>query len=134
MNDLLQHFEGTVESTDERYVESKNIAYMTTLITQGQGKGVVIETGDRTLMGSISKLTTETVQRKTSLQKEITRFVVFIVIIAVSTVVVLLIVWGTWLQKHYPTFIDLPTMVNINYFIIFLFAKFNSSYECRWLT
>jgi len=34
--------EGTVECTDERYVESKNIAYMTTLITNGQGKGIVI--------------------------------------------------------------------------------------------
>jgi hypothetical protein len=29
--------EGTVDCTDDRYVESKNIAYMTTLITQGQG-------------------------------------------------------------------------------------------------
>ena len=34
--------EGTVECTDEKYVESKNIAYMTTLVTQGKGKGLVV--------------------------------------------------------------------------------------------
>ncbi len=102
-----------MECTDERYVESKNIAYMTTLITQGQGKGIVIQIGDKTLMGSISKLTSETTQRKTSLQKEINRFVIFVVTVAVTTCVALLIVWGTWLKVQYPNFIDTPTMVNI---------------------
>ena len=84
---------------------------MTTLITQGQGKGIVIQVGDKTLMGSISKLTSETTQRQTSLQREINRFVIFIVTLAVSTCVVLLIVWGVWLKVQYPNFIDTSTMV-----------------------
>ncbi len=67
--------EGTVECTDERYVESKNIAYMTTLITNGQGRGIVIETGDQTMMGSIASLTSQTSDKKSTLQKELQRFV-----------------------------------------------------------
>ena len=42
--------EGTIECTDNRYVESKNIAYMTTLITNGKGKGIVVATGDKTMI------------------------------------------------------------------------------------
>ncbi len=72
-----------------------------------------MEVGENTMMGSISKLTSETEQRQTSLQKEINRFVIFIVILAVSTVAVLLIVWGTWLRKQYPNYISVAAMVII---------------------
>lgn len=103
--------ESSVHHTDESYLESKNIAFMTTLITNGQGKGVVVAVGEQTMIGKITKLTTETKNQQTSLQKEITRFVIFIVAIAVSTVVVLLIVWASWLRIHYPNYIDTPTMM-----------------------
>ena len=88
--------ESSVNCTDKIYTESKNIAFMTTLITNGQGKGVVVEVGDKTMIGKIAKLTTETKNRETSLQKEIKRFVIFVVAIAISTVIVLLIVWASW--------------------------------------
>jgi sodium/potassium-transporting ATPase subunit alpha len=106
--------EGTIECTDDRYVESKNIAFMTTLITNGQGKGVVVAVGDQTVMGRIAGLTSQTNEKQTSLQREITRFVIFIGVLAVSTVVILLIVWAAWLRIHYPNYIDVPSMmVNI---------------------
>ena len=104
--------EGTVECTDERYIESKNISFMATLITNGQGKGIVVKTGEHTVMGKIAKLTSKTQLKKTSLQKEITRFVILIVAISVTNVVVLLIIWAAWLRIKYPTYIDTPTMVN----------------------
>ena len=88
--------ESSVNCTDKIYTESKNIAFMTSLITNGQGKGVVVEVGDKTMIGKIAKLTTETKNRETSLQKEIKRFVIFVVAIAISTVIVLLIVWASW--------------------------------------
>jgi sodium/potassium-transporting ATPase subunit alpha len=43
--------EGTVECTDERFIESKNIGFMTTLVTNGKGKGIVIATGQNTMIG-----------------------------------------------------------------------------------
>jgi len=45
--------ESSVTCTDKIYTESKNIAFMTTLITNGQGKGVVVEVGDKTMIGKI---------------------------------------------------------------------------------
>ena len=40
--------DGTVNATDDIYSESKNISYMTTLITNGNGKGIVTLTGANT--------------------------------------------------------------------------------------
>ena len=55
-----ESIEGTVECTDERYIESKNIAYMTTLITNGQGKGIgcqfLAEVHDNNLRGKGAKI------------------------------------------------------------------------------
>src|SRR6185312_8514710 len=34
--------DGAVECTDNSYNETKNIAFMTTLVTQGQGRGIVV--------------------------------------------------------------------------------------------
>jgi acetylornithine aminotransferase len=38
--------EGSVECTDDKYIESRNIAFMTTLITNGKGKGIVVTDAD----------------------------------------------------------------------------------------
>jgi sodium/potassium-transporting ATPase subunit alpha len=106
--------EATVEHTNESYSETKNIGFMTTLITNGNGKGVVVSTGDNTMIGIIAKLTNQGKAKQTSLQKEITRFVVMIVIMAVTTVTILLILWGAWLKVKYPTYIDTSAaMVNV---------------------
>jgi sodium/potassium-transporting ATPase subunit alpha len=103
--------DGCVECTDENYLESKNIAFMTTLITNGQGKGVVICTGQSTMIGKIASLTNHTNQKESSLQTEIRRFVIFISMLAITTVVILLIFWGAYIRKHYASYIDVPTMM-----------------------
>ena len=103
--------DGTVECTDERYIESKNIAYMTTLITNGLGRGIVVEVGDKTMMGNISDLTTNTVEKETNLQKELKRFILFIVIAAIIMALVVIVVWATWLRVKYPSYIDVPTLL-----------------------
>ena len=38
-----ESIDSNVDCTSEMYTESKNIAFMTTLITNGQGKGIVVE-------------------------------------------------------------------------------------------
>jgi len=106
-----EDIEGTVECTDERYVESKNIAYMTTLITNGQGRGIVIETGDRTLMGSIASLTNKSVEKKSTLQIELRRFVAIIAGAAIIMAVIVVIVWATWLRVQYPNYMDVPSLL-----------------------
>lgn len=103
--------EGVVECTDEILVESKNIGFMTSLITNGSGKGVVIGTGDDTMIGQIASLTNNTNEKQTSLQKEIVRFVYLISCLAVTNVIILVIVWTCYLRVNYPTYIDVPTML-----------------------
>jgi sodium/potassium-transporting ATPase subunit alpha len=103
--------EATIDCTDETFLESKNIGFMSTLITNGQGRGICIATGRNTMIGKIATLTSETGQKKTRLQKEIIRFVIFIAILAVITVVILIIIWGAYLYPNYPNFISAPAMI-----------------------
>lgn len=103
--------EGTVECTDDSYVESKNIGFMTTLITNGQGKGVVVCTGERTVMGTIASLTTNTGNKSTTLQKELKRFVMIIATVAIITAIIVIVLWATWLRVKYPGYIDVPSLL-----------------------
>ena len=103
--------EGTIECTDDKYVESKNIAYMTTLVTQGQGKGLVIATGDNTMMGKIAGLTSQTGSKKTSLQVEIHRFVTIICIGALLAAAVVFFSWYFWLHVSYPRYISFVEII-----------------------
>jgi sodium/potassium-transporting ATPase subunit alpha len=105
--------EGTVQSTHDQFVESQNIAFMTTLVTNGQGKSIVIATGDRTVMGKIAGLTNNTCEKETTLQKELKRFVFIIGTAATLTAIIVVLSWYFWLRVKYPNFIDVPNiMVN----------------------
>ena len=51
-----------------------NMAYASTLVTYGQGKGIVVGTGDRSEVGRISQLLAETEELQTPLTKKIAHF------------------------------------------------------------
>jgi sodium/potassium-transporting ATPase subunit alpha len=102
--------DGSVECTDESLLESRNIAFMTSLVTNGCGRGVVIATGKNTMIGKIATLAHSTSQKKTTLQKDILRFVYLISTMAILNVIILVIVWFTYLRVYYPTYINVPTM------------------------
>ncbi len=69
-----------------------NMAFMGTLLAGGRAEGIVVATGTRTQLGSIAKLVSETVDDKTPLQTQLTRFswvlgvLVVVVAVALSTV------------------------------------------------
>mmetsp|Transcript_17079 Transcript_17079/g.20561 ORF Transcript_17079/g.20561 Transcript_17079/m.20561 type:complete len:1160 (+) Transcript_17079:196-3675(+) len=56
-------------------MEAENLVFYTTMITTGSLRGVVIGTGDRTAMGQIAGLTTETVNDASPIAQEIEKFV-----------------------------------------------------------
>lgn len=97
----------SIDMTDDIYLESRNIGLMGTLITNGEGLGLVVATGDRTVMGKIAKLSSNTQQESSILQKEITKFVIIITGLAITTSAITLIIWATWLRVYYPSFINL---------------------------
>ncbi|GMH44219.1 hypothetical protein BSKO_12153 [Bryopsis sp. KO-2023] len=65
-------------------IEATNLMFYTTIVNSGAGKGVVIGTGDRTVMGQIAGLATETSAEATPINKEIRKFIMFISAVAIS--------------------------------------------------
>ncbi|GAB4342439.1 MAG: cation-transporting P-type ATPase [Desulfobulbaceae bacterium] len=70
--------------------ERKNMAYGSTLVTHGQGKGIVVATGPSTEVGRISRLIAETVELETPLTRKISSFsrLLMYVILALAGVTV----------------------------------------------
>ena len=69
----------------ENPLEARNLAFFSTNCVEGNGLGIVVATGDRTVMGVIAKLVTNIKTEKTPIAKEIDRFVKIITIISVVT-------------------------------------------------
>lgn len=63
-------------------LETANLAFFGTLCKEGSGKGVVVATGQNTVLGQIADLVTTDAKGKTPLRKELDRFIVMITVIA----------------------------------------------------
>ena len=82
----------TIECTNEKEpLETKNMAFFGTTCADGTGVGIVINTGDRTVIGAIAKLTNTAETEETTLAREVTRFIKIICAIAISLGVIFLI-------------------------------------------
>lgn len=72
------------EAGIENPLESKNLAFFSTLCTAGSGTGVVIQTGKRTFMGRIADLASTAEGVVLTLEHEIDKFIKIISIIAIT--------------------------------------------------
>eukprot|EP00741_Cyanophora_paradoxa_P006335 tig00000980_g6142.t1 len=72
------------DCTDPNIFETKNLAFFSTLAVEGTCKGVVVFTGDRTLIGKIASLASgeNMEKRKSPIAHEIHNFVIIIGIVA----------------------------------------------------
>ncbi|KAJ5147068.1 hypothetical protein N7526_000420 [Penicillium atrosanguineum] len=102
---------GSVESTSDNYLETRCIGLQGTHCVSGSGTGIVIATGDSTVFGRIAKLAGEPKTGLTSIEKEVLRFVALIFIIMVTWIIILAAVWGGWLHKAHPDYINVPTLI-----------------------
>lgn len=105
---------GTVDSTDDNYLETRCIGLQGTHCISGSGIGVVVSTGmpqyygflnartlichdkytgDKTVFGTIAKLTNEPKTGMTTLEKEVLNFVMIICSIMFAMIILVLIVW-----------------------------------------
>jgi sodium/potassium-transporting ATPase subunit alpha len=64
--------------TDQNPLETKNLCFFGTLCPRGMCKGVVVNTGDRTVMGRIAGLAAGTDNEQTPINKEILHFVTIV--------------------------------------------------------
>lgn len=97
--------------TDENPLETKNLALSGTFVVQGSGQGIVIATGDRTVMGNITKLTSSGTKVTTTLQKELNWFTLTISCIAISFFILSVILWGAVFKIKYPGFETASTAI-----------------------
>lgn len=61
-------------ATETELADRNNMAYASTLVTHGQGKGIIVTTGDLTEVGKISKLISSAQELATPLTQKISRF------------------------------------------------------------
>ena len=64
-----------VEFTNPNPAETKNLAFFGTLVVQGNGKGMVINIGDCTMMGRIAKLASKKDKTPSTIAIEIESFI-----------------------------------------------------------
>jgi len=82
----------TCHNTYENPLEATNLAFNGTLTVAGEAYGVVIRTGDQTVLGQIANLTQGEAKRESPLSEEINTFVKLISLIAVSTAIIFFVV------------------------------------------
>ncbi|XP_075260291.1 sodium/potassium-transporting ATPase subunit alpha-2-like isoform X2 [Convolutriloba macropyga] len=74
----------TPEKTNDNPLETKNLAFFSTNAVEGTCRGVVIRTGDDTVMGRIASLTSNLGNTSTPIAREIAHFIHLITGVAVS--------------------------------------------------
>ncbi|KXJ88029.1 calcium-transporting ATPase 1 [Microdochium bolleyi] len=104
--------EGSVSCTDPNFLESHNIALMGTLVVNGGGTGIVILTGNRSVMGRIAQAMSDVKEKMTLIQREIWRFVYIIIAFTISLALLIVIAWVAWLRRDHPTYMSVVAMLN----------------------
>lgn len=69
----------SAKCTHEDPMETSNLAFFGTYAIEGTGKGVVIRTGDKTVMGMTASLTNNIKERPTVMAQEIKHFIIILV-------------------------------------------------------
>ena len=95
---------GTVRSTSDNAMETRNLALNSTIVVQGKCTGVVFATGDKTIMGRIVTMSGDTKFKLTTVQKEVWFFTKIISAVALGFFCISMIVWAAWSRKTFPGF------------------------------
>ena len=77
-----------------------NLAYMSTPVSYGRGKGIVISTGMKTEIGKIAKALDEEEEEETPLQKVLNKLSKFLGILTLAIVVAVLIIDVIWIVSR----------------------------------
>lgn len=82
----------TVNAVGATPQDACNMVFLSSLVVQGNGWGVVVRTGDRTLIGDVARLAAATRTTPTTLEREVRRFVLFIAALALTMATTLFVV------------------------------------------
>ncbi|KAJ1566984.1 hypothetical protein HK096_011393, partial [Nowakowskiella sp. JEL0078] len=79
-------------STIENPLEAHNLAFNGSLVISGEGYGVVIRTGDNTVIGQIAGMTGKEKRRPSPLSSEIQNFVIIMAVLAITSAIAFFLV------------------------------------------
>ncbi|KAJ1898937.1 hypothetical protein LPJ66_002437 [Kickxella alabastrina] len=87
--------------------DCKGNAFMSTLVSHGRGRGIVIRTGSKTEIGKISVAINRSslTVRKTPIQKKLHRLGIWLVVLAILLCAIIVICGVSWGRKFVPIFI-----------------------------
>jgi sodium/potassium-transporting ATPase subunit alpha len=108
-DDLLRVVDGK-GSTNKNIFEANNVAFFGTMCTNGAGQGIVIKTGDNTVIGLIAGLSQAAEAVPTPLHIEIDRFIFIISTVAMTLGVTF---FGFGWAYGYPTITNLVFAIGI---------------------
>ncbi|KER33797.1 hypothetical protein T265_12551 [Opisthorchis viverrini] len=74
----------STQCTQVNPLETKNLLFFSTNVVEGSGRGVVVRTGNDTVMGRIARLTTTIENQQTPLGRELSHFIRIITIAAAT--------------------------------------------------
>jgi len=100
-----------IDYSDRNIMQTRNVAFFGCNVTEGTGTGIVIATGDRTIFGEIARLAATQKPEQSTLHREIQRFVMVIVTLAVTTGLVALAGWYFWLHQDHPEFLKFEAQI-----------------------
>ncbi|KAI0746984.1 calcium ATPase transmembrane domain M-containing protein [Daedaleopsis nitida] len=95
---------GTLDTTSENALETRNLALTSTFVVQGCCTGVVFAIGDNTVMGRIVAMSGKNKFKLTTVQREIWFFTKIISTLALGLFCLSLILWAAWLKNSFPGF------------------------------
>lgn len=107
-----EEVEASTDCTDENFLDSSNVALMGTVVTNGSATGIVVFTGAKTVMGAIAKATNSVQEQPTSIQREISRFVMIIVGLTICLACLILFAWAGWLRVQHKGYMSVVAMLN----------------------
>ncbi|KAJ3409277.1 hypothetical protein HDV05_004541 [Chytridiales sp. JEL 0842] len=84
--------ERSVDNVQKSLLDATNLCFSGTMAVSGEGYGIVIRTGDHTVLGQIAGLTTHEKKRSSPLSKEIERFCKIISFCAITTAAIFFLI------------------------------------------
>uniref|UniRef100_A0A672RYH0 Sodium/potassium-transporting ATPase subunit alpha n=1 Tax=Sinocyclocheilus grahami TaxID=75366 RepID=A0A672RYH0_SINGR len=122
----------TPDFSHENPLETRNIAFFSTNCVEGTGRGIVINTGDCTVMGRIASLASSLDGGKTPIAKEIEHFIHIIsgvaVFLGVAFLILSLILGYGWLEA--VVFLIGIIVANVPEVILWLFSQLFQNKNC----
>ena len=86
---------------EELYVRAKNMAFMSTRVTCGEARGLVVAKGDQTAIGKLANQTAHTAEKPISMDVELNHLVTIIIVLDIIIAVAVLVWMMTYLRIWY---------------------------------